>query len=76
MEIPDDKLLRKQGVADMLGISRHTLGRIIKADPEFPRFIELSPNVRMIRKCEIRIWLAKKELETRERNTNARHDTN
>ena len=71
MEISDDKLLRKQGVADMLGISRDTLGRIIKADPEFPKFVELSPSIRMVRAREIRIWLARKTLQTREKSMDA-----
>jgi len=71
MEMPDDKLLRKKGVADMLGFSRHTLGRIMKKDPTFPRFIELSPGIKMVRAREIRMWLARKELETREQSADA-----
>ena len=71
MEMPDDKLLRKKGVADMLGFSRHTLGRIMKKDPTFPRFIELSPGINMVRAREIRMWLARKELETREQSADA-----
>ena len=76
MNVSDDRLLRKKGVADMLGFSRHTLGRIIKNDPSFPRFIELSPGIKMIRAREIRIWLAKKELETREKGIDAQQGTN
>ena len=76
MNISDDRLLRKKGVADMLGFSRHTLGRIIKNDPSFPRFIELSPGIKIIRVREIRIWLARKELETRGKSMDAQHDPN
>jgi predicted DNA-binding transcriptional regulator AlpA len=75
VETKDDKLLRKQGVADMLGFSRHTLGRIIKKDPTFPRFIELAPGIKMVRASAIRIWIAKKELESRENNWGAHGDT-
>jgi predicted DNA-binding transcriptional regulator AlpA len=76
VETKDDKLLRKQGVADMLGFSRHTLGRIMKKDPTFPRFIELAPGIKMVRASAIRIWIAKKELESRENNWGAHSDTN
>ncbi|SCY74869.1 transcriptional regulator, AlpA family [Nitrosospira sp. Nl5] len=76
MTISDDKLLRKKGVADMLGFSRHTLGRIMKRDPTFPRFIELAPGIRMVQAREIRIWIARKELEARERSGGAHSDTN
>jgi predicted DNA-binding transcriptional regulator AlpA len=76
METKDDKLLRKQGVADMLGFSRHTLGRIMKKDPTFPRFIELAPGIKMVRASAIRIWIAKKELESRENDWGAHSDTN
>lgn len=74
MDMPDDKLLRKKGVADMLGFSRHTLGRIMKKDPTFPRFIELSPGIKMVRVREVRAWLLMKELEAREKNIYAQSD--
>jgi predicted DNA-binding transcriptional regulator AlpA len=63
----DDKLLRMQGVAAMLGVSRHTLARIMKGDPTFPRFIELSPGIRMVRRRDVQAWLRRKELQARER---------
>jgi predicted DNA-binding transcriptional regulator AlpA len=75
MNISDDRLLRKQGAADMLGVSRHTLARIIKKDPTFPRFIELAPGIRMVQVREIRIWIAKKQLESREKSGAAHSDT-
>ena len=76
MEMPDDKLLRKKGVADMLGFSRHTLDRIMKKDPTFPRFIELSPGIKMVRAREVRAWLLMKELEAREKSIYAQTDAN
>jgi predicted DNA-binding transcriptional regulator AlpA len=76
MEMNDDTLLRKQGVADMRGFSRHTLGRVMKKDPTFPQFIELSPGIKMVRAREIRIWLARKELEAGEKRWIAQTATN
>lgn len=63
----DDKLLRMKAVAALLGISRHTLRRIVQADPTFPRFIVLCPGVRVIRARDVHAWLRRKELEARER---------
>ena len=76
MNISDDKLLRKKGVADMLGFSRHTLARIMKKDPTFPRFIELAPGIKMVRAREIRAWLFRKELEEREKSIQAQSESN
>lgn len=61
---PDDsgvRLLRLKGAAQLLGITRHTLRRII-LDPRsgFPPFIELAPGIRMVRECDVLFWLAKK----------------
>lgn len=71
MDDGDDRLLRMKGVAEMLGFSRHTLRRIMKSDPTFPRFIELSPGIRMVRVREIRAWFRGKELSAREKYQNA-----
>lgn len=75
MEINDDKLLRMKAVADMLGFSRHTLARIMKKDPTFPAFIELSPGIKMVRAREVKAWLSRKELEAREKNIYERNST-
>jgi len=64
-----DRLLRRKGVAAMLGISRHTLARVIKSDPTFPRFFELSPGISMVRARDISRWLKQKELHARERTS-------
>lgn len=63
-----DRLLRRKGVAAMLGISRHTLARVIKLDPTFPRFFDLSPGISYVRARDVSRWLRKKELHARERN--------
>mgnify|MGYP001042128594 CR=1 FL=1 len=64
IEMDNEKLLRMKGVADMLGVSRHTLRRLIQKDPSFPRFIELSPGIRMVRARNIKAWIRKKEVES------------
>lgn len=69
--ISDERLLRQQGAAALLGISRHTLKRIMDRDPTFPRFIELSPGIRMVRAREVRAWLRGKELDAREKTAAA-----
>jgi predicted DNA-binding transcriptional regulator AlpA len=61
-EESDDKLLRRKGVASLLGISRGQLGRIIERDPSFPKFIELAPGISLARAREVRAWLRRKEL--------------
>lgn len=63
-DIDNEKLLRMKGVASMLNISRHTLRRLMKSDPTFPRFIDLSPGIRMVRARDIQAWLRKKEVES------------
>lgn len=62
----DDTLLRQKGAAALLGVSRHTLARIIANDPTFPKFICLSPGIRMVRARDVRAWLRSKELSARE----------
>jgi predicted DNA-binding transcriptional regulator AlpA len=59
--------MRQKAVSHFLGISRHTLRRIIERDPTFPKFIELSVGIRMVRKREVEAWLRRKELEARDR---------
>jgi predicted DNA-binding transcriptional regulator AlpA len=68
-----EKWLRKKAVASLLSISRHTLDRMIKRDPSFPRFIELSPGIHVIRISKILEWRRRKELETYEKPP-AAHD--
>lgn len=62
-----DQFLRMKGIAALLGISRWTLREIVKTDPSFPRFIELSPGVRMVRARAVREWVRRKELIELER---------
>ena len=69
----EEKWLRKEGVAELLGISRHTLARIIKRDSTFPLFVELSPGIHMIRTSKVMEWRRRKEFESYERAP-AAHD--
>jgi predicted DNA-binding transcriptional regulator AlpA len=59
------KLLRRKQVMARLNISRWTLSRLIDRDPSFPKFIELSPGVDVIREEALSEWFRSKELESR-----------
>jgi predicted DNA-binding transcriptional regulator AlpA len=61
-----DRWLRKKAVAALLGVSRHTLHRLLKADSTFPRFVQLTPGVSVVRLRDVRLWLRRKELQARE----------
>jgi len=61
-----DRFLRRKAVSDLLGISRHTLRRIIEGDPTFPRFVEISPGIQVVRERAVRRWVATKELAARD----------
>lgn len=54
------QFLRRQQVAFELGISRHTLARVIKSDPHFPRFIPITPGIEVITRTEFEAWLRRK----------------
>lgn len=70
-DLVDEKLLRQKGAAALLGISRHTLSRIMARDPTFPKFIELSPGIKMIRARDVRAWVRAKEISSRMRHISA-----
>ncbi len=52
--------MRKQLVAYELGISRHTLARMLKVDNSFPRFFEITPGIAVIARADFDHWLRKK----------------
>jgi predicted DNA-binding transcriptional regulator AlpA len=62
-----DRFLRAKQVAAMLGISRHTLRRLIARDGTFPRFVELTPGIRVVRQRDVSLWIRRKELAARTR---------
>lgn len=54
------QFMRRQAVAFELGISRHTLSRMLKRDPTFPRFFEITPGVTVIARADFERWLREK----------------
>jgi predicted DNA-binding transcriptional regulator AlpA len=59
------KVLRRKQVEARLNISRWTLARLVERDPTFPRFIELTPGVEVMRESDLVQWFRRKEIEAR-----------
>lgn len=57
--------MRRQAIAYELGITRHTLARIIKSDGTFPAFFAISPGVEVIERRDFDRWLQRKRLAAR-----------
>ena len=57
-----NQFMRRQAVAFELGISRHTIARMLKTDATFPRFFELTPGIEVIARADFDGWLRKKRL--------------
>lgn len=56
--------MRRQAISFELGISRHTLRKIIDSDAEFPRFFAVSPGIEVIHRADFERWLSRKRLES------------
>lgn len=56
--------MRRQAVAFELGVSRHTLSRMLKRDPSFPRFFEITPGITVIARTDFDRWLREKRLQS------------
>ena len=56
--------MRRQAVAFELGVSRHTLSRMLKRDPTFPRFFEITPGITVIARADFERWLREKRLKS------------
>ncbi len=56
--------MRRQAVAFELGLSRHTLARMLKRDPTFPRFFEITPGITVIARADFDRWLREKRLKS------------
>lgn len=54
--------LRRAQVAYELGITRHTLARIIATDTRFPRFFQIAPGVEVIERRDLERWIRLKKL--------------
>lgn len=59
------QFMRKKLVAFELGISRHTLARMIKIDADFPVFFEISPGIEVIERPAFDRWLQIKRVKHR-----------
>lgn len=70
------QFMRRQAVAFELGISRHTLGRMTKRDPLFPRFFEITPGIEVIARVDFDNWLRRKRLASRLKKSPAPIATN
>ncbi|HEU4459700.1 MAG TPA: hypothetical protein VFR90_11305 [Methylibium sp.] len=57
--------LRRKAVAFELGITRHTLARIIATDKRFPPFFEISPGIEVIERSDLEKWIRQKKLTAR-----------
>lgn len=57
-----NRYMRRKAVAFELGINRHTLARMIKTDPTFPPFMEITPGVEVIARDDFERWLREKRL--------------
>lgn len=57
--------LRRKAVAVELGITRHTLARMIERDKSFPRFFAISPGVEVIAREDLEAWILQKRNDSR-----------
>ena len=55
--------MRRQAVAFELGISRHTVARLLLSDATFPRFFEITRGIEVIARADFDGWLRKKRLK-------------
>ncbi len=55
--------MRRQAVAFELGVSRHTIARLLLSDATFPRFFEITPGIGVIARADFDGWLRKKRLK-------------
>jgi predicted DNA-binding transcriptional regulator AlpA len=54
--------MRRQMVAYELGISRHTLTRMLKTDKSFPKFFDITPGIAVVSRADFDHWLRGKRL--------------
>ena len=56
--------MRRAAVALELGISRHTVARLLLSDATFPRFFEITPGIEVVARADFDGWLRKKRLKS------------
>lgn len=54
------RFMRRAHVCYELGISRHTLTRMLKRETKFPRFFEVTPGVEVVARVDFEHWLREK----------------
>lgn len=57
--------MRRQHVAWELGITRHTLARMLAADASFPKFFAITPGIEVIDRSDFNRWVQQKRLSSR-----------
>lgn len=57
--------MRRQAVAHQLGITRHTLARMVAKDATFPRFFAITAGIEVIARADFEQWLEQKRLASR-----------
>ena len=57
--------MRRQAVAYELGITRHTLARLVTKDATFPRFFAITPGIEVIAREDLDAWIRRKQLDSR-----------
>jgi hypothetical protein len=59
--------MRRQQVCFELGITRHTLRRLVARDPTFPPFFEITEGIEVIDRRDFDAWIRDKRLRSRAR---------
>jgi predicted DNA-binding transcriptional regulator AlpA len=57
--------LRRQAVAFELGITRHTLARLIQRDGTFPQFFAITSGIEVIAREDLEAWIQRKRTDSR-----------
>ena len=57
--------MRRQAVAYELGVTRHTLARLLAKDATFPRFFAITAGIEVIARTDFEQWLEHKRLASR-----------
>ena len=57
--------MRRQAVAYELGVTRHTLSRLLAKDATFPRFFAITAGIEVIARTDFEQWLEQKRLASR-----------
>jgi predicted DNA-binding transcriptional regulator AlpA len=57
--------MRRQEVAFELGITRHTLARLLLKDTTFPQFFAITPGIEVIAREDLAAWIQRKRIDSR-----------